>query len=283
MVAEVHQTLGDIALVDARTLFYRAAFQDQLMTYTACRSGINDTVRILKLSGQVIGVQDGRLRHCLKTFRTQQADVSVRDRQDTGATIRSRGYRIQVAAPKHRMLRQERNQMLGHADRAYAGTTTSVRRREGLMQVQVTYIGADRTRICQSNLRVHVGAIHIKLSTASVNDLAHLLDVHLEDTMRRRIGNHAGSQTLLVLLGFRAEIFQIDITILVAFNGYGLIPALDSTGRVGSVGGSRKQNDITMALADAFLISTDHTKTRVLAGGAGVRLQRTALEACDRA
>lgn len=73
------------------------------------------------------------------------------------------------------------------------------------MQVQVTYIGADRTRICQSNLRVHVGAIHIKLSTASVNDLAHLLDVHLEDTMRRRIGNHAGSQTLLVLLGFRAK------------------------------------------------------------------------------
>ena len=82
------------------------------------------------------------------------------------------------------------------------------------MQVQVTYIGADRTRICQSNLRVHVGAIHIKLSSASVNDVAHLLDVHLEDTMRRRIGNHAGSQTLLVLLGFRAEIFQIDITIL---------------------------------------------------------------------
>ena len=78
--------------------------------------------------------------------------------------------------------------------------------------------------------------------------------------MRRRIGNHAGSQTLLVLLGFRTEIFQIDITILVAFNGYGLIPALDSAGRVGSVGGSRKQNDITMALADAFLISTDHTR-----------------------
>ena len=101
--------------------------------------------------------------------------------------------------------------------------------------------------------------------------------------MRGRIGNHAGSQTLLVLLGFRTEIFQIDIPILVAFNGYGLIPALDSAGRVGSVGGSRKQNDITMALADAFLISTDHTKTRVLASGAGVRLQRTALEARDRA
>ena len=80
MVAEVHQTLGDIALVDARTLFYRTAFQDQLMTYTACRSGIDDTVRILELSGQVIGVQDGRLRYCLKTFRTQQAYVSVRDR-----------------------------------------------------------------------------------------------------------------------------------------------------------------------------------------------------------
>ena len=86
---------------------------------------------------------------------------------------------------------------------------------EGLVEVEVADVGADVARIGEADLRVHVGAIHIKLSSASVNDVAHLLDVHLEDTMRGRIGNHAGSQTLLVLLGIRAEIFQIDITILV--------------------------------------------------------------------
>ena len=43
--------------------------------------------------------------------------------------------------------RQERNQMLCHADRAYARSAAAVRRRKCLVQVQVAYIGADKSGV----------------------------------------------------------------------------------------------------------------------------------------
>ena len=96
------------------------------------------------------------------------------------------------------------------------------------MQVQVANIRTDRARISQTDLRVHVSAIHIKLSTASVNDLAHLLDIRLEDTVCRRIGDHTCRQMLLVGLCLLTEVLQVDVSVLVAFYRHCLVATLNS-------------------------------------------------------
>ena len=116
-----------------------------------------------------------------------------------------------------------------------------------------------------------------------MNNITHFFDVYFKNTVGRRISDHAGSQVVLVGFGFRTEIFQVDIPLVVTFYCYGREPALDCTCRVRAVGGSGKQDDVAMSLPDAFQVSPDHAQTCVFAGGSGIRLQRTAFESGDLA
>ena len=99
VVAEVHQTLGDVVLVDARMLFDLAAFENQLVTDAAGGTGVDDAVCIFQFGCQIVCIQDGCLGDRFQSFRAQHADVSVGNRQDTGTTIRSRSDGVQVASP----------------------------------------------------------------------------------------------------------------------------------------------------------------------------------------
>ena len=272
VVAEIHQTLGDVAFIDARTFFYGAAFQDQFVTDAACGTCINDSVSVFEFSRQIVCVQDCSLGDRLQPFCSQHADISICDRQNARTAVRSGGDCVQVVAPQYRMLRQERNEMLGNADRTYAGTAAAVRRRESLMQVQVADVCSDGTRIGQADLCIHVGSVHIQLTAASVNDVAHFLDVHFEDTVSGWIGDHAGSQVVLVGFGFCTEIFQVDVTLVVTFYRNGRETALDRTCRIRTVGRGRKQDDVAMSLSDAFQVSPDYAQTCIFAGGPGIRL-----------
>ena len=58
-----------------------------------------------------------------------------------------------------------------------------MRHSEGLVEVEVTYIGADEARVGETHLCVHVSTIHIYLTASvvySVNDVA---DAALEYTV----------------------------------------------------------------------------------------------------
>ena len=66
------------------------------------------------------------------------------------------------------MRRQERPQVLGDADRAYARAAAAVGHGEGLVEVEVADVGADVARIGEADLRVHVGAVHIDLSVLRI-------------------------------------------------------------------------------------------------------------------
>ena len=79
------------------------------------------------------------------------------------------------------MSRQEGHQMLGYAYGAYTGSASAVGRGKGLVEVQVTDIGADGTRVGESHLCVHVGTVHVDLCSAGVYDAADFLDFGLED------------------------------------------------------------------------------------------------------
>ena len=62
------------------------------------------------------------------------------------------------------MAGQKWNQMFGDADRSHAGTTTTMRDTESLVQVQMAHISADKAGRGQPHLRVHVCTIHINLA-----------------------------------------------------------------------------------------------------------------------
>ena len=171
--------------------------------------------------------------------------------------------------------------MFGYADRPHTGTTSSVRRRESLMQVQVADVSPDRSRIGQADLCVHIGAVHIELTAAGVDNVAHFLDVHFKDTVSRRICDHAGSQIILVGFSLCAEVFEVDISFVVTLHRDSREAALDGACRVCPVGGSRKQNDIAMSLSDAFQISADHAQACIFAGRTRIGLERATLEACN--
>ena len=99
MVAEVHQALGDIAFIDARTFFYRAAFQDQFVTDATCSTCVNDSVSVFEFGCQIIRIQDRGLGDRFQPFCSQHADISICDRQNARATVRCGGDCVQVAAP----------------------------------------------------------------------------------------------------------------------------------------------------------------------------------------
>ena len=58
MVAEVHQTLGDVALIDTAGLLEAAAVEDEFVPDTSCGAGVDDTVGIPKANRHVVGIED---------------------------------------------------------------------------------------------------------------------------------------------------------------------------------------------------------------------------------
>ena len=58
MVAEVHQTLGDVALIDAAGLLEAAAVEDEFVPDTSGGAGVDDAVGVLEANGHVVGIED---------------------------------------------------------------------------------------------------------------------------------------------------------------------------------------------------------------------------------
>jgi len=104
----------------------------------------------------------------------------------------------------HGMSRKERREMLRNADRSHARPTAAMRNTKRFMQIKMAHIRANRGRICQSNLCIHICAIHINFPAVLVNDLANILDALLEHAMRRRIRNHQRGKFIFISLGFHA-------------------------------------------------------------------------------
>ena len=81
------------------------------------------------------------------------------------------------------MVREERRQMPGHADRSHARPPSAMRNAKGLVQTQMADIRADHRRRGQPHLRVQIGAIHMHLPTPLVDHLADVADRCLENAM----------------------------------------------------------------------------------------------------
>ena len=82
-----------------------------------------------------------------------------------------------------------------YADRAHAWSTSSVWYREGFMQVEVAYIGADPSRACQSHLGIHVGAVHMARVPVIV-DQVNVLYAFFKYAMRAGVSDHQPGQVV---------------------------------------------------------------------------------------
>ena len=164
--------------------------------------------------------------------------------------------------------------MFGHTNRAHTRTATSVRAGKGLVQVQVTQIGPDGTRIRQAHLSVHVRAIHVHLCAARMDNPAYLLDFLFKDTVGRRIRNHQRRQFVLVRFRLLPQVVQVDVSVLVARASQWLITRLYGRSRIGAVSRCRNQDQMTVSLSDAFQIAPDDTQSRIFTRSSGIRLER---------
>ena len=164
-------------------------------------------------------------------------------------------------------------QMLDDADRTHAGSAPAVRDAKGLVQVQMTDIGAVVTRPAQADLGVHVGAVEVDLAAVVVNDLADLANTGLEDSVGRWIGHHQRPETFAMLLGSCSQVVEVDIAVVVTLHRHDLEARHHGAGRVGSMRGGRDEADSAIQLAARLVVAADHEEPGVLALRPGVGLE----------
>ena len=74
--------------------------------------------------------------------------------------------------------------MRAHADRADAGAAPAVRDTKRFMQVQMRHIRAKLTRLRHTHHGIHVGAIHVHLTTGCMDHVADARNGFFKHAMR---------------------------------------------------------------------------------------------------
>lgn len=88
------------------------------------------------------------------------------------------------------MSRQERNQVLLDTDGAHAWSTAAMGNSKSLVKVQVADIGTQESRRGVADLGIHVGTVHIDLSSVMMDYVRNLLHGSFISTSCGREGNH---------------------------------------------------------------------------------------------
>ncbi len=179
------------------------------------------------------------------------------------------------------MIRQERPEVRGHADRSHSGPAAAVRNAERLVEVQVADVGAHVGRPAEAHLGVHVGAVHIDLTAVGVHDLADLPDRPLENAGGGRVGDHQRAERALVLGRLGAQVREIDRAARIRLDRHHGQPGHDGTGGVGAVGGGRDQTGGAVGFTPRAVIGADHEQPGELPLRSRVGLQRDVREAGD--
>ena len=177
MEAVIDDPLGNVLHFDSGRGLERPHVENALVGDESMIAGVEHRVVVLEPVGDVIGAEDRDLRRLGQSFLSHQCDVGPGDRQDRRTAPGGGGdgaATLGMTQRDNRMIRQERGEVLRHADRTHAGTAAAMRDAESLVQVQVADIGAEIARTAEPDLGVHVGAIHVDLPAILVNDLTDL-------------------------------------------------------------------------------------------------------------
>ncbi|KAF5050043.1 hypothetical protein DSECCO2_433580 [anaerobic digester metagenome] len=129
---------------------------------------------------------------------------------------------------------------------------------KGFMQVEVTDIRTDVPRTCQSDLGVHIGAVHVYLSSVFVHDAYQIQDSFFKNAVCGWIGDHTSRKGIFVFFCFFLKVTEIDIAVRIGLNHNHRHAGHGSAGGIGAVGGGRNQADIAVTFAAADMVSTDY-------------------------
>ena len=108
----------------------------------------------------VVGAEDRDARRLGEPSPSHHETIAPRDRQDR-CRAKGCGRDGQRAVTRLGLSGKERGEMRLDADRPDAWATAPMGDAESLMQIEVAHVGANVTRPCQSNERVHIGAVEI--------------------------------------------------------------------------------------------------------------------------
>ena len=173
--AVVHEPLGDVRLVHARTpLSGRRSMMHSWAT-SPVRPRYSTGKWLSSALGHVVGVEDRHLRGPSQALGAHHADVGPGDGQDAGAAPRRGRHGADgrsTASGHQRVTGQERRQMGGHADGTHARAAAAVGDAEGLVEVEVADVGAEVARPAKAHHGVHVGPVQVDLSALLVDDVA---------------------------------------------------------------------------------------------------------------
>ena len=147
----------------------------------------------------------------------------------------------------------------------------------------MAYVGADGRRTGQSDLGVHVGAVHVYLAARGVHDVADIAHAVLEHAVRGGIGDHQGVQPAGMLRRPGPQIVHVDVAAVVAGHDDHPHARHGRARRVGAVCRGGDQHDVAIVLAARPPPGADHHQAGQLALGPGVRLQRHGVQAGDGA
>ena len=162
------------------------------MRHQSARPAVKHRKGRIQLVGNVVGMEDRPSAGFGQPIRAHHADVhpgngeNARTAQGRGGDARALGG----------FRRQETSQMGRHTDRPHAGPAAAMRNAEGLVQIQMTHVRTNQARAGQSNLRIHIGAIHVNLTAMVVDDGANFPDALFKHAVRAGISHHERGQLL---------------------------------------------------------------------------------------
>ena len=103
--------------------------------------------------------------------------------------------------------------MFCHADGTDAWAAAAMWNAEGFVQIQMADVGTDIAWSANTDLRVHVRAVHVNLTAVAVDDFANLANRCFENAVSAGIRDHQRCQVACMRVGLCPQIGQIDVTI----------------------------------------------------------------------
>ncbi len=157
-------------------------------------------------------------------------------------------------------------------------------RREGLVQVVMHDVDADRSRAQDAREGVHVRAVAIDQAACSMHGAGDLLDVAVEEAEGVRVGDHEARDLgagRSVQGGLERR--HVDSALCVGRNGLGREAGHRAGRRVRAVGGVGYEDDLARGVGPRLMIGAYDQDARELALGACRRLKAPRREAADLA
>ena len=271
--AVINQALGHIGCCHARLVRQLAQVQDALVANQAIGAGVEHREAVIELTRNVVGVEHRVCRGAAQSLRTRHGDVGPGNRQHTRRAVERGCHRHATGVFWiRRVARQERNEVLRHADRANTRAATTVRDGEGLVQVQVRYVATEIARAGNASQRVHVRAVDVDLTAGRMHLVAHHAHVFLVHTVCGRVGQHDGGNVGAVLIQFLFQISQVDRAVFGSLDHNHAQVRQRRRRRISTVRRRRNQADVTLRVTVCHVVGADSQKARQLTGCTRVRL-----------